>query len=74
VPPRICTACDEPHVTRDWYLDRGDVECAVAHEDRLRRETREKYTDNFQSLGHRESIVARSRFVQPLGMTTRDDQ
>ena len=45
--PRICTSCDEPHITRDWYViaeynhpNRGDVECAPAHEDRIRRETR----------------------------------
>lgn len=45
--PRICMSCFEPHITTDWYVvneyrhpHRGDVECAEAHEDRIRRETR----------------------------------
>lgn len=48
MPPRICTSCDEPHITTDWYVindrghkQRGDVECREAHEDRVRRETRD---------------------------------
>ena len=45
--PRICTSCDLPHITTDWYVinehrhpHRGDLECADAHENRIRRETR----------------------------------
>jgi hypothetical protein len=58
---RICTSCDEPHVTRNWYVikeinhpRRGDVECKPAHEDRIRRESRE-VTENhaFNECGHR---------------------
>lgn len=44
-PPRICTVCDVPHVTTDWYIvtERkhpllGQTECRAAHEDRVRRE------------------------------------
>lgn len=47
MPPRICTSCDKPHLTTDWYVidehkhpRKGDVECAPAHEDRIRRELR----------------------------------
>jgi hypothetical protein len=47
MPPRICTCCDEPHETDDWYVindhkhpRKGRVECAAAHEDRIRRECR----------------------------------
>lgn len=47
MPPRLCTCCDQHHVTRDWYVinerghkKRGKVECAQAHEDRIRREVR----------------------------------
>jgi len=47
MPPRICTSCEEPHVTTDWYViaehkhpRRGEVECKPAHEDRIRRELR----------------------------------
>lgn len=45
--PRICTSCYEPHITTDWYMieyghkQRGEIECRDAHEDRVRRETRE---------------------------------
>lgn len=45
--PRICTSCDEPHITIDWYViteyphpRRGDIECAQAHELRVLRESR----------------------------------
>ena len=45
--PRICTSCDQPHITTDWYVinehrhpHRGDIECADAHELRVLRETR----------------------------------
>jgi hypothetical protein len=48
VAPRICTSCDVPHVTSDWYVVaehkhplRGEVECREAHEDRIRREVRD---------------------------------
>lgn len=49
MPPRICTVCPEPHLTSDWYVvteakhpQKGQVECSAAHEDRVRREVREK--------------------------------
>jgi len=44
--PRFCTSCPEPHITTDWYRiepchpRRGEIECAEAHENRIRRETR----------------------------------
>lgn len=46
MPSRICTSCHEPHITTDWYIiewgskHAGDIECADAHENRIRRETR----------------------------------
>jgi len=48
MPPRICTSCEEPHITTDWYPvmrhdrpEHGAVECSLAHEARVRRETRD---------------------------------
>lgn len=46
--PRICTSCKPHHLTTDWYKIEahhprgGQIECGPAHEDRVRREVRNK--------------------------------
>jgi hypothetical protein len=76
---RLCTSCDTPHVTADWYRSRGGIECKRAHEDRIRRETRERYDEelgfNGSRMGYADSTRRRGRvrYVGP-GVTTRDDQ
>jgi hypothetical protein len=56
---RLCTSCEVPHVTTDYYVIeathplRGEVECSLAHEDRIRRETRDRYDDRApRNMGH----------------------
>jgi hypothetical protein len=68
MPPRICTACDVPHITSDYYVKRGYVECAPHFEDRIRRETREKTTEpSFSLFGYTNSIVSPDRRVRYAG-------
>lgn len=51
-PWRLCTCCDVPHITRDWYVEEEWrhftlvelIACRDAHEARVRREAREAVT------------------------------
>lgn len=53
---KICTCCQEPHETSDYYYITdlshprgGAIECRQAHEDRIRRETRDAvYREEYQ--------------------------
>jgi hypothetical protein len=61
MPPQICTVCDEPHLTSDWYIVnefkhplRGQVECREAHEVRVRRELADARTPTLELAGYRE--------------------